>query len=374
MFAHKEYLAALCDGLNYCVFFIHRQSYEILYASCLAQSMLRIKAGQILNESVFGSNAFVIFRDIVAELEGGATVVRKFNLSINDEIVCSSLTFALYDEKFLFVDISQNSTLVEQNNPIVMLEEKLSAITRLSDGIAHNLRSPLMALRGISDYMVFLVANWEQVLAQGCLDCKLKKNKEKTSYLLRQMRDDIRNNVTVITDIINDLRAYNQVDRSNDFVETDIYDLICKVIKMLVYNTKLASEIIFVPPDKKLPLVHCIPSDIQVVLTNLIENAIEQIISAKVKQGKIFVSVKQQDQNVVIKVKDNGGGISEDILKHNKLFEPFITTKKNEGTGLGLHSSFKIVKEHRGNIYAKNHNCKIGKGAEFVVVLPIRKN
>ena len=373
MFAHKKYLAALCDGLNYCVFFIDRQDFKILYASYLAQVMLRIEEGQILNDAVFDASAIIVCKEIISELTPGCTIVKKINLTINDEIVSSVFTFALYDDNFVFIDIKQE-TCADQNNPIIILEEKLSAITRLSDGIAHNLRSPLMALRGISDYMIFLVANWEYVLEQGCLDCKLKKDKEKTSFLLRQMRDDIRNNVTVITDIINDLRAYNKVDRFNDFVETDIYDLICKVIKMLEYNTKLAAEIIFVPPSEKLPLVHCIPSDIQVVLTNLLENAIEQIISTKTKQGKIFVSVKQQAQNIILKVKDNGGGIADSIIKYNKLFEPFITTKKNEGTGFGLHSSFKIVKEHKGNIYAKNHNCKIGKGAEFVVVLPIKKN
>ena len=67
-------------------------------------------------------------------------------------------------------------------------------------------------------------------------------------------------------------------------------------------------------------------------------------------------------------------GITKELLDTNALFEPFITTKKNEGTGLGLHSSFKIIKEHRGNIYARNHKSRIGIGAEFIVILPVAQS
>lgn len=363
-------LIAFCDSFDYCVLIFDAQTYKVIYASWCAQALFHIQEGQNI-DTCFDPSASIMCRDIMDELVCNENIFRKINILINEEVTSLDFAFASLSEKYIVVDV-KNKSHASHEDSITVLEEKLSAITRLSDGIAHNLRSPLMALRGISDYMIFLVAQWDNIVSQTCSDCILKKDREKTNFLLHQMRDDIRSNVTVVTDIINDLKAYNKLDRFNDFVKTDIADLINKVIKMLEYNTKLSAEIIFTPPEVKIPLLYCIPSDIQVVLTNLIENAIEQIIFTKTKNGHIQVNLAQHGNSVVIKVRDNGGGISSEVLKKNKLFEPFVTTKKNEGTGFGLHSSFKIIKEHGGNIYAKNIKSNIGTGAEFTVILPLK--
>lgn len=366
---HRQCLSLLCDNLDLCVLVLHAKNKKIFFASWSAQALLRVKEGGRLEQSL-DPTAIIAYEECLASLQKDGAGIRKINVIVDEHPLSLDFSFFDFNDHYILIKID-GKRAHEAHDSIIALEERLSAITRLSDGIAHNLRSPLMALRGISDYMIFMVASWEQLVEKSCVACPIGAEKDKVGLLLSQMRDDIKNNVTVMTDIISNLRAYNKVDRANELARINIIELIHKSIKVLEYNTKLAAEISFISPDEEIPLILCIPSDIQVVITNIIENAIEQILIKNKKDGKIVVSIIKQARSISIRIRDNGGGIEPRLLSSNELFEPFVTTKKNEGTGLGLHSSFKIIKEHRGNIFAKNHRSKIGTGAEFIVVLPI---
>jgi len=82
--------------------------------------------------------------------------------------------------------------------------------------------------------------------------------------------------------------------------------------------------------------------------------------------GSIEISTKQESSNVVISIKDSGLGIPESLL--NKLFDPFMTHGKKEGTGLGLTITKKIVESHSGKISVVSN---LGEGATFRITLPI---
>jgi len=88
----------------------------------------------------------------------------------------------------------------------------------------------------------------------------------------------------------------------------------------------------------------------------------------------IFLTTLIDKDNVIIKIKDNGGGIDETIL--HKVFEPYFTTKhQSKGTGLGLHITYKLIVEGmNGTIKAQNieyqYNDKSYVGAEFIITLP----
>ena len=72
-------------------------------------------------------------------------------------------------------------------------------------------------------------------------------------------------------------------------------------------------------------------------------------------------------ENVFIKIKDNGIGMDENTKK--RLFEPFFTTKDvGEGTGLGLSISYNTIIKHNGQIIV---NSEVGKGPEFILILPL---
>ena len=102
---------------------------------------------------------------------------------------------------------------------------------------------------------------------------------------------------------------------------------------------------------------------------NLVGNARDAIKSTKGPEGgsiEILVAQNSDLENVTISVRDDAGGIPENIL--NRIFEPFFTTKEaGEGIGLGLSISYGIVKDMGGVLSA----CNIEGGAAFVLSLPI---
>ncbi|MDP9229400.1 MAG: HAMP domain-containing histidine kinase, partial [Bacteroidota bacterium] len=81
----------------------------------------------------------------------------------------------------------------------------------------------------------------------------------------------------------------------------------------------------------------------------------------------VLVETKKINNNIEIKVTDNGDGIPQKIV--DKIFQPFFTTKPTgQGTGLGLSLAYDINKAHGGEIKVET---KEGEGAEFIVQLPV---
>lgn len=100
------------------------------------------------------------------------------------------------------------------------------------------------------------------------------------------------------------------------------------------------------------------------VFVNLIKNSIEALEG--INNGNIVVSIAENKNNVIIKVKDNGSGISSENIK--RMNEPFFTTKPN-GTGLGVYLSTEIVKAHNGTIFYESDQ----KETVATVTLPNKK-
>ena len=123
--------------------------------------------------------------------------------------------------------------------------------------------------------------------------------------------------------------------------------------------------------DPGLPKVSVVPQDIGRVLLNLITNAFHAIgeraaRAAEGYQPTVWVTTRKTDKGVEISVRDNGGGIPDDIK--DKIFQPFFTTKPTgEGTGLGLSMSYDIVTQgHGGDLQVRS---KPGVGSEFTIIL-----
>jgi len=105
------------------------------------------------------------------------------------------------------------------------------------------------------------------------------------------------------------------------------------------------------------------------VLINILNNAQEAIQSNASLKKEIEVVITRKNGNALITVKDDGGGIQDDLL--NKIFDPYFTTKnQTQGTGLGLYMSKQIIENSMcGSLSARN----IKDGAEFIISIPIKK-
>jgi signal transduction histidine kinase len=102
------------------------------------------------------------------------------------------------------------------------------------------------------------------------------------------------------------------------------------------------------------------------IITNLVKNAIQSIPENQIEKS-IIVTVKLMENNVLIKVKDNGIGIEPENVEH--IFEPKFTTKTS-GMGLGLGIIKNIIENYKGTI---TFETEFGKGTVFTVSLPLIK-
>jgi signal transduction histidine kinase len=110
--------------------------------------------------------------------------------------------------------------------------------------------------------------------------------------------------------------------------------------------------------------IACYPGQLNQVFMNILSNAIQAIKG----EGTIRIQTCKNNEYAIIKIKDSGTGMNEEVKKH--IFEPFFTTKDvGEGTGLGLSISYGIIEKHHGKIEVESTP---GLGTEFIIKLPLQ--
>ncbi len=109
-------------------------------------------------------------------------------------------------------------------------------------------------------------------------------------------------------------------------------------------------------------------SEFKQVVLNIVNNAKDALIAKEIGEKNIEIAAVIESGKAVIRIADNAGGIDEKILKSNKLFEPYFSTKGESGTGIGLSLSKTIIEQKMGGkLTAHNKN----NGAEFVIELTV---
>ncbi len=250
-------------------------------------------------------------------------------------------------ERELFNYNYKLETMVMEKVDQLRKQERVATIGRLAKSIGHNIANPLHYIRGNAELLknmldkseldIQSVKDFTDAIIDGC-----DKIKEITDQLRRASRED---NVTTF-DIIDPIRTAITITKGS-------WKNKCSEIK-LVNNLK--GEV----------RVKGIFSDLSHVFMNLIINS-TQAIDGK---GKIEIELSEieNEQKVVIKVKDDGVGIPEDVAR--KIGREAITTKEpEEGTGLGLLWVYEIVKQHFGTI---NFESEKDKGTTFTIILPVQ--
>jgi signal transduction histidine kinase len=124
--------------------------------------------------------------------------------------------------------------------------------------------------------------------------------------------------------------------------------------------------------DNRLPLVNCLPGEINQVLLNLLINAAHAIgevsDNGKKGKGKIGITTEKDNGWARISISDTGGGIPEAI--HQRIFDPFFTTKAvGKGTGQGLAIAHRVITENHNGTIA--FDTQAGLGTTFTVKLPL---
>jgi PAS domain S-box-containing protein len=223
--------------------------------------------------------------------------------------------------------------------------EKLSALGKLTGSIAHEFNNPIYGTKII--------------LEQLRDEAKLSDQQQKGLSLA--IKECYR-----MADLIAKLRDFYQ-PTSKKRVRVNIHDLLFDVLLLMKNKFKEKNISIVNEFEKALPEVVVVGDQIKQVLLNVIQNAEDSFIESSIK-NKLIIKTESKEDNVYIRVQDNGVGISKEHIKN--LFDPFFTTKASvKGTGLGLSISHGIIKDHGGSIEVKS---KFGRGSTFSIKLPVR--
>jgi len=247
--------------------------------------------------------------------------------------------------------------------------ESVEILATLTAGVAHEIKNPLAAISIQIQILKKALANAKKLYDAHNIEPYYSY--EDLTRHLAIVNEEIGRLNTIVVDFLFAVRpmfmTFNR-GRVNDVVlelvglfEAELSEMKIKI----AYNLK--SGIPLIDFDKRF-LKHA--------LLNLMKNSIEAIKEAGLKKSKTNAGEKKEDgaltletdytdSDVLIKVKDNGCGISD--ANKEKIFAPYFTTKES-GTGLGLVLVFRIIREHSGKIDVFS---KEGKGTEFIISLPI---
>jgi len=221
--------------------------------------------------------------------------------------------------------------------------ESLAALTTLAAGVAHEINNPL----GSISIRIQLL---EKLLKPENTD---KAAMKKHLNVVKEEMDRLKHIVVDFLFAVRPMDIQLMSENPAQIVE-EIADLIQPEAdrKRINVDVSIGDDLPRVLMDKR---------HIKQALLNLIQNA----MAAMPDGGNLGIAVAATNDELMISVSDTGTGIPEDML--TKIFEPYFTTKKS-GTGLGLTITFKIIKEHSGDISLES---KEGKGSTFTIHLPV---
>ena len=270
--------------------------------------------------------------------------------------------------------------------------EKMSALGNLVAGVAHEINNPVGFIAGNlqpAQYYVQDLFNLIDLYQEKFPTPGVEIEKEIEEIDLEYLRDDLpkliqsmNEGIDRIRDISTSLRTFSRAD-SDRPVPFNIHDGLDSTILILKHRLKANENrpaIEVVKEYGNLPPVECFPGQLNQVFMNILANAIDVLeeqskgrsfseIQSLPNQIAIQTAVSEKGDRVLIKIKDNGGGISNEVKQ--KIFDHLFTTKPvGQGTGLGLSIARQIVVEkHQGTLEV---NSSLGYGSEFVISIPIK--
>jgi len=222
-------------------------------------------------------------------------------------------------------------------------EARLAFLGRLTTGLAHQIRTPLNAIRLNAQLMAEDAAKMPEEL-QEPIERRLKR---------------ISTEAESLAETLDTFLAFARPPRAAK-VPTDLQGFLQETIDFMRPACERQQVALTLDVQEGLYPVRVDPKQLSQALLHLMENALQALRGP----GRISLHAAETQNDVVIKVSDDAGGVPEDL--EEKIFEEFFTTR-DQGTGLGLLIARRIAAEHGGTLELEN---KPGVGATFVVHLP----
>lgn len=307
----------------------------------------RIREGARIDDASFDGD---VKRYVLSVLTGKERPdARDFAFQQGEETRLMRVSFSSIDiDSERYTDIVVRDITEEMNRETrLRRSESLASMTTMAAGIAHEIKNPLAAMK------IHLQLLRKAFSAKGSL------TGDDADRYLSVLDEEIDHLNTIAVDFLFAVRPMN-VELRLGSINSVIDDLVVFLTpeagdKKIEIRTELESFMPSVELDQRY-LRQC--------LLNLVENA----FAAMPGGGVLRIATKLDGDFETIRIEDNGTGIDEESL--SKIFEPYFTTKAS-GTGLGLTVVYKVIKEHRGDIFVTSEQ---GKGTVFTIKLPVPGN
>lgn len=322
---------------------------QIIMINDMAKRQLGVERDDALNQNILEllkiEDEYEL-RDLITQ----SPELMIYSQNVNGEYISLRVRFALIRRESGFI-----SGLVAVLHDTTEQEKEERERRLFVSNVSHELRTPLTSVKS------YLEALDEGALSEPVAPDFIRVSLDETNRMMR---------------MVTDLLHLSRIDNETSHLDVELINFTAFITFILNRFDKMKSQ----DEEKKYELVRDYPINSVWIeidtdkMTQVIDNILNNAIKYSPDGGKITVSMKTTDDQMILSISDQGLGIPKEDLP--KIFDRFYRVDKARsraqgGTGLGLAIAKEIVKQHKGFIWAKS---EYGKGSTFTIVLPYDKD
>lgn len=322
---------------------------QIIMINDMAKRQLGVERDDALNQNILELLKIeeeYELRDLITQ----SPELMIYSQNVNGEYISLRVRFALIRRESGFI-----SGLVAVLHDTTEQEKEERERRLFVSNVSHELRTPLTSVKS------YLEALDEGALTEPVAPDFIKVSLDETNRMMR---------------MVTDLLHLSRIDNATSHLDVELINFTAFITFILNRFDKMKSQ----DEEKKYELVRDYPINSVWIeidtdkMTQVIDNILNNAIKYSPDGGKITVSMKTTDDQMILSISDQGLGIPKQDLP--KIFDRFYRvdrarSRAQGGTGLGLAIAKEIIKQHRGFIWAKS---EYGKGSTFTIVLPYDKD
>ena len=325
-------------------------------------------------------------RDEVSEMADALEVFRKASLDALelDEVRRLNDQLERTNEELTETVGQRDSALddLQRAQNQIVERDKLAAIGELTAGVAHEIRNPLNFIKNFAEGSEEILEELTEVIDEAAEDLE-ESQRELVVEISGELKDSlnrIQSNTNRAERIVRDMLLMSR--GASEPQLTDINSLVEENARLSFHSARATnSEFqldLVTDFDPEAGRAEVIPQDMGRVIINMVTNAGFATNEKRVEIGDesfdaesymptVFLATKRLDEQIEIRVKDNGTGIPPEVI--DSIFNPFFTTKDpNQGTGLGLALCADIIRQHGGSISV---DTEPGEFTEMTILIPV---
>lgn len=286
--------------------------------------------------------------------------LREKQARIEVEQLLEVSTRLLYEKNQL---LEQQIAQIRQQQQSVIKQEKLALLGTLAAGVAHEINNPLAFILSNIDTFGAYGHILLQALQQSPFNPTLPARVNVIAQDLPELIADTSQGLLRIKDIVNNLLFFARADTEapSEVQLADAVEFTLQLLQPMLHQTELQKDY------QPTPAILFHLNELNQVLLNIIVNAVQACEAVPDRPGQIRLRIHQAEQQLILRISDNGCGMSEDTM--HRMFDAFFTTKTvGTGTGVGMAIVWQTLQQHDCQI---DVHSELGQGTDIEIRFPL---